>query len=197
MRKPTERKAAIAKGLKVYKGAPCINCGNIKRYTKNCACISCSRDTISTLRTRRNAVKVKIKALSNTAIVPTYGTTGAACFDLYASENVTVLAHEQAMIPTGLAFEIPANYVMLIYPRSGLAAKHRISLANCVGVIDSDYRGEVMVILRNDYAFPRDIMAGERIAQAMLMLYPKVAFEMVDRLSDSARGAGGFGSTGK
>jgi len=149
-------------------------------------------------------MKVRIKKLHPDAIVPTYGTAGAACFDLYALE-VNDCFHigshadqfEPVMCRTGLAFEVPEGHAMMVYSRSGHGFKSDTRLANCVGVIDSDYRGELMVKLTYDGddvgAF---IKPGDRIAQAMIIPVEQVQFELADDLSDTARGEGGFGSTG-
>ncbi len=136
------------------------------------------------------------------AITPTYGTSGAACFDLYAILDNDVQA--DAILPgcsfvvrTGLAFEVPPGYVLQIYSRSGHGFKHGVRLANCAGIVDADYRGEVLVCLHNDN--PDDafvINNGDRIAQAMLMPVPRVTFHVVEQLSITERGEGGFGSTG-
>lgn len=144
-------------------------------------------------------MNIKIKKLHPDAIVPTYGTQGAACFDLYACcwKDRRIEPDDDETIHTGLAFEIPKDHVMLIFPRSGLAAKYGINLLNCTGVIDSDYRGEVMIMLRNNGSDEFCIEKSQRIAQAMILPVQQVAFEVVDELSDTQRGAGGFGSTGR
>ena len=135
------------------------------------------------------------------AITPTYATDGSACFDLYAIEVSGGGDYSTAMCRTGLAFEIPEGYVMLIFSRSGHGFNKNTRLANCVGVIDSDYRGEVMVKLTRDGALrdetPRLLAQdGDRIAQAMVVPVPRVTFHVVEQLSITERGAGGFGSTG-
>lgn len=159
-------------------------------------------------------IELKIKRLHKDAILPTYATDGAACFDLYALGGVGRLTHaiypgEKAIIPTGIAFEVPPGWVLKIYSRSGHGFNNDIRLANCVGVIDSDYRGEVMVKLTSDQhlgpfgladaaqATCMAVRAGDRIAQAMLEPAPRVTFIEVDNLSATARGIGGFGSTGE
>lgn len=141
-------------------------------------------------------MNITIKKLSPSARVPTYGTGGAACFDLYASEPKSIRTKDQVVISTGLAFEIPTGFAMMVYPRSGLAFKNRVSLGNCVGVIDSDYRGEVKVAVRNDSIWSYDIAVGDRIAQAMIIPVDQVTFSEGD-LSETERGEGGFGSTGQ
>lgn len=143
-------------------------------------------------------MQVKIKKLHQDAITPTYATDGSACFDLYAIEDSFIddIGHPNIKVPTGLAFEIPQGWQMLIFSRSGHAAKNNVRLANCVGVVDSDYRGEVKVLLAADIDAQLAIKKGDRIAQAQLMPVHRVEFAEVDDLSDTERGAGGFGSTG-
>ena len=142
-------------------------------------------------------MKVKIKRLSEGATVPTYGTALSAGADLYnLSEAVTVLPHETALLHTGIALEIPEGYVGLVYARSGLATKRGLAPANKVGVIDADYRGEIMVALHNHSELPATVEAGERIAQLVIAPFLRVEYELADELSDTERGAGGFGSTG-
>lgn len=128
---------------------------------------------------------------------PRYATEGAACFDLQAAASIRILAGETTLIPTGLAFQIPEGYKLDIYSRSGLSIKHDLALANGTGIIDSDYRGEVMVALYNRADRPRFIERGDRIAQAMLVPVPKVHLIQVDELESTERGDGGFGSTGR
>lgn len=146
-------------------------------------------------------VKVKIKKTNPNAIVPRYATDGAACFDLHAcfadrGEEIRVTG--MSVIDTGLAFEVPQGHVMLVFSRSGHAMRSSVSLANSVGVIDSDYRGEVKVMLTRGlpHMEPLVVRHGDRIAQAMIVPYPRVEFDEVKGLADSARGDGGFGSTG-
>lgn len=142
-------------------------------------------------------MKVKIKLTHTSAKIPTYGSDGAACFDLYAIDNHEISpAGGAKAIPTGLAFEIPQGHVMMVYSRSGHGFKNGVRLANATGVIDSDYRGEVMVKLTNDGNSWFDIKSGDRIAQAMIIPVEQVEFDAVDDLSDTERGTGGFGSTG-
>jgi len=158
-------------------------------------------------------MNLKIKKLHPAAIVPTYASEGAACFDLH-SIGGPLSAHglhpgDKATFRTGLSFEVPPGWVMMIYSRSGHGFKNDVRLANCVGVIDSDYRGEVLVKLTSDQhvrpnilgtlpfaAAAMAIQPGDRIAQAMLVPVERVTFTMADELSNTARGAGGFGSTG-
>lgn len=145
------------------------------------------------------SAKIKIKKLTDTAKTPTRGSEYAAGYDLYADvkENVQIKPHETVKIGTGLAMEIPDGYFGAIFARSGLAAKEGLRPANCVGVCDSDYRGEYIVAIHNDSEETRTITAGERIAQLVVMPYLPVTFDEVTELTDTNRGEGGFGSTGK
>lgn len=142
---------------------------------------------------------VRIKKLRENAIVPTYGTEFAAGADLYAAveEAVEIAPGETKMIPTGLAFEIPAGFAGFVYARSGLACKRGLAPANKVGVIDSDYRGEVMTALHNHGKEIQSIEPGERIAQMVIAPYITANFILSDSLDDTERGEGGFGSTGR
>lgn len=141
-------------------------------------------------------MQIKIKKLNENAITPAYATEGAACFDISASEYAHIKAGEQQVIGTGLSFEIPEGFVMMVYSRSGHGFKWGVRLGNGTGVIDSDYRGELKVCLRNDGAVGMFVEVGDRIAQAMIVPVPKVVFEEVEQLSETSRGSGGFGSTG-
>ena len=142
---------------------------------------------------------IRVKKLSPNAILPTYGSAGAAGADLYAclEEAVTILPGTSAFIPTGLAMEIPAGYAGLIYARSGLASKRGLAPANKVGVIDSDYRGEIKVVLLNHGKVPQTVEHGERVAQFLITPVLTPQYEEVEELTDTDRGTGGFGSTGK
>lgn len=141
---------------------------------------------------------MRIKRLSENAIVPTKGSQHAAGYDLYSTETISIRPHETALIGTGWAMEFPIGYFGAIYARSGLATKEGLRPANCVGVIDSDYRGEVKVALHNDTNTLKTITAGDRIAQLIVMDYFFISdFEEVNVLSDTSRGEGGFGSTGE
>ena len=142
---------------------------------------------------------VNIKKLNENAVIPTYGTEYAAGADLYAcmDEAVTINPGETAFIKTGLAMEVPVGYAGLIYARSGLACKKGLAPANKVGVIDSDYRGEIMVALHNHSNEAVLVESGERIAQLVITPYVVAAFNQVDELEDTVRGEGGFGSTGR
>lgn len=144
-------------------------------------------------------MKIKVKKLDKNAKLPTYGTEFAAGADLYAllDADVKILPGETKFIKTGLAIEIPEGYMGLIFARSGLSCKQGLAPANKVGLIDSDYRGEIMVALHNHSAEPRTVANGDRIAQFVLAPYLFGEFEEVKELSESVRGAGGFGSTGR
>lgn len=142
--------------------------------------------------------EIKFKKVGINAKVPTRGSASAAGYDLYADteENLIILPHETVLIGTGLAIELPEGTFGAIYARSGLASKKGLRPANCVGVIDSDYRGEVKVALHNDSEEAQEIDAGERIAQLILQEYIPMTFVEVEELSDAERGENGFGSTG-
>lgn len=145
-------------------------------------------------------MKVNIKKLNENAIVPTRGSEYAAGYDLYAiadeSNKIEIQPNETVKIKTGLAMEIPEGYFGAVFARSGLATKRGLRPANCVGVIDSDYRGEIIVALKNDSGGLQVINEGERVAQIVIMPYLPLEFNEVDTLEDTDRGAGGFGSTG-
>lgn len=128
---------------------------------------------------------------------PFYATTGSAGFDISSTEELTLLPGEKAIVGTGLFFEIPEGYELQIRPRSGNAAKHSVTVLNSPGTIDSDYRGEVKVILFNAGKKPFPIKAGDRIAQGVVSRVFQLKFEFVKELSETERGEGGFGSTGK
>lgn len=144
-------------------------------------------------------IPVNIKRIKPNATIPTYGSINAAGADLYACVDsaVTVKASETVMIPTGISLELPEGYAGLIYARSGLASKKGLAPTNKVGVIDSDYRGEVMVALHNHSKVDAEIEPNERIAQLVITPYIMGIFNEVDELSETERGAGGFGSTGR
>ena len=144
-------------------------------------------------------VKVRFKKLNENATVPSYGSKSAAGADIYActeGENIVIAPGETKMVHTGIALEIPEGYAGLVYARSGIATKRGLAPANKVGVIDSDYRGEIMVSLHNHSSDVQEITDGERIAQLVIAPYLAVEFSQVDELSDTERGSGGFGSTG-
>ena len=139
---------------------------------------------------------IKFKRLHPAAVMPTYATDGSACFDFYATGDFAVHPFMTAAIKTELKAEIPRGYALMLYGRSGMALNNGISLANCVGVIDSDYRGEIVILLRNGSDDRHMIYAGDRIAQGMLIQVPSVKIIEVDEISETGRGEGGFGSTG-
>ena len=144
--------------------------------------------------------EIKIKKVRENAKVPFRATAGSAGMDLYAciDEPVTLKKGEHAVIPTGIAAALPSNELCsFVFARSGLAVKHGITLTNCVGVIDSDYRGEICVSLINQYDEPYTVSPGERIAQLVVMPVAVLQPVEVEELDDTERGTGGFGSTGK
>lgn len=141
---------------------------------------------------------IKMKPLHPDAKIPRYATEGSACFDLHsASEDATVEFLYPCVLSTGIVFEIPENHVMLLFSRSGHGFNNGVRLANCVGVIDSDYRGEVKVKLTADECDKSFVVKkGSRIAQAMIIPVERVCFLVADTFTNTARGAGGCGSTG-
>lgn len=141
---------------------------------------------------------MNIKKLKESAVIPTYGTNYSAGADLYACtlEDIVINPGETKLVPTGLAMEIPVGYGGFIYARSGLATKKGLAPANKVGVIDADYRGEVMVALYNQSNTEQKIEKNERIAQLVIAPFLKVDFKEVETLEETVRGTGGFGSTG-
>ncbi|MBE7077484.1 MAG: dUTP diphosphatase [Clostridiales bacterium] len=142
--------------------------------------------------------KIAVKKLDERAVLPTYGSEFSAGADLYAvaDEDIVIQPGETKLVHTGLAMEIPEGYAGLIYARSGLASKRGLAPANKVGVVDADYRGEVMVALHNHSNTEQKVAPMERIAQLVVAPFLKATFETVDELSDTVRGEGGFGSTG-
>lgn len=142
---------------------------------------------------------VKFKKLNERAVMPTKGSEYSAGADLYSAEStsITVKPGETVFIGTGLAVEIPEGYAGLVYARSGIACKRGLAPANKVGVIDADYRGEVKVALHNHSLETQTIEKGERIAQLVVTPFLNVDYVESDALSDTSRGEGGFGSTGK
>lgn len=144
-------------------------------------------------------MKINVKRLNANAILPTRGSEQAAGYDLYAciDEPVTIPPHSTVKVGTGLSIELPDNYFGAIFARSGLATKKGLRPSNCVGVCDSDYRGEYIVALHNDSNIGVIINPEERIAQLVVMPYLPVEFNEVDSLTDTERGDGGFGSTDK
>lgn len=146
-----------------------------------------------------NIQDINLKLLKENAIVPTYGSTYSAGADLYAAidEEITIKPNETAFIGTGIAFEIPNGFVGLVYARSSLGCKKGLAPSNKVGVIDSDYRGELIVALHNHSQETHVINPNDRIAQIVFTPYLKGNFQVVDDLNDTTRGNGGFGSTDK
>lgn len=144
-------------------------------------------------------MEIKIKRLNERAKIPTFGTEFSAGADLYCAEEheISVCSGQKCSIGTGVSMEIPEGYVGLVFARSGLACKNGLRLCNSVGVIDADYRGEIKVVLHNDSEYVREIKPGERVAQMIVMPYPKVSFIEVKELSDTVRGESGFGGTGR
>ncbi len=142
-------------------------------------------------------MKVPVKKLRPDALLPTRGSEDAAGADLYAVETVAIPAGGTALIHTGLSMEIPKGYGGFIFARSGLATKRGLAPANKVGVVDADYRGEIMVSLFNQSGTEQTVERGERVAQMVLLPCLAADFIETDALSDTARGAGGFGSTGR
>lgn len=142
---------------------------------------------------------IRVKILREGAALPSYGSVEAAGADLYAclEEDVVIAPGETAFVPTGFAMEVPKGCAGLIYARSGLACKRDLAPANKVGVIDSDYRGEIIVALHNHGSEPQSISHGERIAQMVITPVLTPAYILSEELDDTARGTGGFGSTGK
>lgn len=145
-------------------------------------------------------MQLNVKRLHEEASLPTYATEGAACFDIRAcipnEAAFSTMHHPSVTVPTGLAFEVPENHVMLVFSRSGHGFKNNTRLANCVGIIDSDYRGELMVKLTRDDGESLWVDHNERVAQAMIIPVQQVELIEVEELSETVRGASGLGSTG-
>jgi dUTP pyrophosphatase len=146
---------------------------------------------------------IKVKCLRKDVLPPTYGTSGSSCFDLFADINdegeqfITIPPGGSEVVHTSLAFEIPDGYVMLLFSRSGHGFNWDVRLSNCVGVIDSDYRGEVLVKMRNDGLESYRVNDYDKIAQGLVILNPRLKIVKVSQLSDTTRGTKGFGSTGR
>jgi len=143
---------------------------------------------------------IKIKRLNPNAKIPTRGSEQAAGYDIYAcldTQTATIPAHKTVKVSTGISMAIPEGYFGAIFARSGLASKQGLRPANCVGVIDSDYRGELMIMLHNDTDEPKTIENGDRVGQLVILPYMTIDFEEADSLDETQRGAGGFGSSGK
>lgn len=145
-------------------------------------------------------MEVKLKLLRDNAKLPTKGSDQAAGFDLYACSDeyfeATIYPHETCKVGTGIALAIPVGYYGAVYARSGLATKQGLRPANCVGIIDSDYRGEIIVALHNDSNEPQTYKNGDRIAQLIIEPCPDIQYRIVDNLDETERGDGGFGHTG-
>ncbi|MEX3610132.1 dUTP diphosphatase [Rothia sp. LK2588] len=143
------------------------------------------------------AITVQLKMLDPEMPVPAYAQEGDAGADLRSTVDLQLAPGERALVPTGVALALPAGYVGLVHPRSGLAARHGITVVNAPGTVDSGYRGEIKVCLLNtDTETPFNISRGDRIAQLVIQRYATADFVLTDELSESTRGAGGFGSTG-
>lgn len=144
-----------------------------------------------------NEFDLQIKMLDAGLPVPSYAKEGDAGFDLRARESVTLAPGERALVKTGVAFALPQGYVGLVHPRSGLAAKHGITVVNAPGTVDAGYRGEIMVCLLNtDLREPFVVERGDRIAQMVVQRFETARFVVVDELPESERGVTGFGSSG-
>ena len=143
-------------------------------------------------------MKVKIKLLDKTTKLPTYSTSGSACMDLYANipSDILLESGERMLIPTGISVEVPEGYYMQVSPRSGLGLKNGITFPNSPGIIDSDYRGEVGLIVQNLSKTSFTIKPNDRIGQCMILPYPRIEWEVTSDLSNTDRSSGGFGSTG-
>ena len=145
-------------------------------------------------------ISLSVKRLSDKAVIPQYATAGSAGMDLHAcmDEPMVIEPGQRVKVPTGLAIALPdPGHAAFLFPRSGLGVKSGITLPNCVGVVDSDYRGEVIVGLVNLSDTPYTVQPGDRIAQMVILPVAQAHIQVVDELSDTDRGAGGFGSTGK
>ena len=138
-----------------------------------------------------------VKVKSGLVTLPQQSSAGAAGYDIFASSEAIVPPRGAAVVKTGLRVQIPAHTVLLVFSRSGHGFNHGVRLSNCTGVIDSDYRGEILVKLQNDSDELFHVGVGDKVAQAVLMPFFRMDFETVDELDDTARGTGGFGSTGK
>ena len=141
-------------------------------------------------------MEILIKRIHQDAKIPEYQTPGSAGFDLHAVDSLVILPHQSGVVKTGLSLELEEGYELQIRPRSGLALKHGISVLNSPGTIDSDYRGEIMIILINHSDSLFEIKKGDRIAQGVVARYEKVSFRLSDTLGQTSRSDKGFGSTG-
>jgi dUTP pyrophosphatase len=143
-------------------------------------------------------MEIKIKKLTETATIPTCGTAESAGYDLYGDNDdvIQIAPHSTIKIPTGIAMAIPSGYFGAVYARSGLATKKGLRPSNCVGILDADYRGNVIVALHNDTDELMEVNPHERIAQLVIQKFEPIVFNEVEELDDTERGVGGFGSTG-
>ncbi len=142
-------------------------------------------------------LEIEVVRLDAELPLPAYAHPGDAGADLVTTVDVTLVPGERALVPTGIAIALPDGYVALVHPRSGLAARHGLSIVNTPGTVDAGYRGEIKVLLINhDPRSPIELKRGDRIAQLVVQRFERAAFREVDRLSDTQRGAGGYGSTG-
>ncbi len=142
-------------------------------------------------------IDVKFKKLHEGAREPVYSSDDAACFDFFVPADTTVMYGDTALVKLGLAVEVPRGYALLIFPRSSIGLKTPLRMANSVGIIDSDYRGEISAIYENQSASDYTLRKGERVAQGMIIPVPRARFCEVDELTETKRGSGGFGSTGR
>lgn len=149
------------------------------------------------IRRVKNVFKVGLKKVRRTAIAPVRGSEQAAGYDLHADRDVEIPPHETVMIKSGLSMEIPDGFFGMVCSRSGLSTKYGLRLANCVGIIDSDYRGEICMPIYNDSGVTRYIKEGDRVAQILLVPYIAADFTLKDDLSETGRGKNGLGSTGR
>ena len=140
---------------------------------------------------------INIKKLRSDAVIPKRGSNGAAGYDLYSCNGDVIQPHETKKFETGLSIEIPNGYFGGIFARSGLSIKEGLRPGNCTGIVDSDYRGNIVVALHNDSNIPKRIEKGDRIAQLVIIPYLEATFNEVDELNGTERGSGGFGSTGR
>ncbi len=146
-------------------------------------------------------MEIKIKRLHENAIIPKYATIGSAGFDFYSIDDIIIYPGETALVKTGLSFEIPINYELQVRPRSGMSLKTKLRVSNSPGTVDSDYRGEICIIMDNidiksNHRIPYEIKKGDRIAQGVICPIIQVTFEEVNKLNETERNTGAFGSTG-
>ena len=146
-------------------------------------------------------MEIKIKRLHENAIIPKYATIGSAGFDFHSVDDIIIYPGETALVKTGLSFEIPINYELQVRPRSGMSLKTKLRVSNSPGTVDSDYRGEICIIMDNidiksDHRIPYEIKEGDRIAQGIICPIIQVVFEEVNELNKTERNTGAFGSTG-